>query len=71
MLSVLLGILALQDGLSVEQFEKLHRELQPPKDEAWLSVPWKINLLEARDLAAAQKKPLMIWSMDGNPLAAG
>lgn len=71
MLSVLLGILALQDGLTVEQFEKLHRELQPPKDEAWLSVPWKINLLEARDLAAAQKKPLMIWSMDGNPLAAG
>jgi hypothetical protein len=70
MLSVLFAAL-LQDGLTAEQFEKLHRELQPPKDEAWLSVPWKINLLEARDLAAVQKKPLMIWSMDGNPLAAG
>ena len=58
-------------GLAAEDFEKLHRELQPPKDEAWLSVPWKIDLLHARDLAAAQKKPLMIWSMDGNPLAAG
>ena len=71
MLSALLGVLLFQDGLTAEQFEKLHQELQPPKDEAWLSVPWKINLLEARDLAAAQKKPLMIWSMDGNPLAAG
>jgi hypothetical protein len=70
MLSVLFAAL-LQDGLTAERFEQLHRELQPPKDEAWLSVPWKINLLEARDLAAVQKKPLMIWSMDGNPLAAG
>ncbi len=70
MASALLAIL-LQDGLSVADFERLHRELQPPKDEAWLSVPWKIDLLEARDLAAAQKKPLLIWSMDGNPLAAG
>jgi hypothetical protein len=68
MMNVLLA-LALQ-GLPAD-FEKLHRELQPPKDEAWLSVPWKINLLEARDLAAVQKKPLLIWSMDGNPLAAG
>ena len=71
MLSAVLGLFILQDGLSAEQFEKLHRELQPPKDEAWLSVPWKISLLEARDLAAAQKKPILIWSMDGNPLGAG
>ncbi len=71
MLGIFLSLLVLQDGLSVEQFEKLHPELQPPKDEAWLSVPWKISLLEARELAAAQKKPIMIWSMDGNPLGAG
>ena len=71
MLSALLGFLVLQDGLSAEQFGKLHRELQPPKDEAWMSVPWKIDLLEARDLAVVQKKPILIWSMDGNPLAAG
>ncbi len=70
MLSAVL-VLLLQGGLSAEEFEKLHRELQPPKDEAWLSVPWKISLLEARDLAAVQKKPILIWSMDGNPLAAG
>jgi hypothetical protein len=31
----------------------------------------RISLLEARDLAAKEKKPILIWSMDGNPLAAG
>jgi len=71
MAGAVLALVLLQDGLSLELFEKLHKELQPPKDEAWLSVPWKISLLEARDLAAAQKKPILIWSMDGNPLGAG
>jgi hypothetical protein len=71
MLTLCLAFALLQDGLSADAFEKLHKELQPPKDEAWMSVPWKINLLEARDLAAVQKKPILIWSMDGNPLAAG
>ena len=71
MLTFLLAVVLLQDGLTADAFEKLHKELQPPKDEAWMSVPWKINLLEARDLAVIQKKPILIWSMDGNPLAAG
>ena len=71
MLTFCLALVLLQDGLTADGFEKLHKELQPPKDEAWMSVPWKINLLEARDLAVVQKKPILIWSMDGNPLAAG
>ena len=84
MLNALIGLLALSaptlggrvegllvQGLSAEEFERLHPRLQPPRDEAWLSIPWKISLLEARDLAAAEKKPILLWSMDGNPLAAG
>ena len=71
MLTTLLALVLLQDGLTAEAFEKLHKELQPPKDEAWMSVPWKINLLEARDLAAEQKKLILIWSMDGHPLGCG
>lgn len=63
--------LLLAQGLSAEDFESLHRKLQPPRDEPWLSIPWKISLLEARDLAAAEKKPILIWSMDGHPLSAG
>ena len=64
-------LLLLPDGLSVEDFEKLHRDLQAPKDEPWLTIPWKLSLLEARTLAAEQKKPIFIWSMDGNPLGCG
>jgi len=66
-----LALLLLPDGLTVQDFEKLHKELQPPKDEAWRSIPWKTNLLEARAAAAEQKKPIFIWSMDGHPLGCG
>ncbi len=61
----------LPDGLTVQEFEKLHKDLQPPKGEAWLSIPWKTSLLEARDAATEQKKPILIWSMDGHPLGCG
>ncbi len=66
-----LALVLLPDGLTVEEFQKLHRELQPSKDEAWRSVPWKIDLLEVRAQAAKEGKPIFIWSMDGNPLGCG
>ena len=56
---------------SESEFMDLHARLLPAKDELWRSIPWKISLLEAREQAAVQKKPIFIWSMDGNPLAAG
>ena len=67
----LLAVLLLQDGLTVDEFRKLHQDLQPRKDELWRSVPWKIDLLEVRERAAKEKKPIFIWSMDGNPLGCG
>ena len=69
--AVLALLFLVPDGLSVQDFEKLHKELQPPKGEAWLSIPWKTSLLEARDAALEQKKPILIWSMDGHPLGCG
>jgi hypothetical protein len=59
------------DGLTDEEFRKLHEQLKPALDEAWRSVPWKVSLLEAQNQAAREKKPLFIWSMDGNPLGCG
>jgi hypothetical protein len=67
----LLAVLLLQDGLTVDEFRKLHQDLQPRKDEPWRSVPWKIDLLDVRAQAAKEKKPIFIWSMDGNPLGCG
>ena len=59
------------DGLTKTEFESLHAKLKPPAGEAWRSIPWSVSLVEAQNLAAREKKPILIWSMDGNPLGCG
>lgn len=51
-----------------ETFEKLFREIGPPEGEAWRSIPWETELLDAQAIAAESGKPLFIWAMDGHPL---
>ena len=58
-------------GLSVAEFEKLHQELQPPKDELWRTIPWQVSILEGRELAAKEKKPIFVWVASGEPLGCG
>jgi len=58
-------------GLSLADFEKLHKQLQPPKDELWRSIPWQISIVEARELAAKGKKPIFVWVASGEPLGCG
>lgn len=53
--------------LSPEQFQKFHKELQPP-EEAWTTIPWHSSLIPAQQMARKQGKPLFIWAMDGHPL---
>ena len=60
-----------QTALSLAEFDKLHKELQPPKDELWRSIPWQVSILEARDLAAKEKKPIFVWVASGEPLGCG
>jgi hypothetical protein len=55
-------------GLTVEEFTKLHKELQPSKDDTWRTIPWKVSLAEAVEQAAKEKKPVFMWSMDGHPM---
>ena len=50
------------------EFRELQDTLLPHCLEKWQTVPWKSNLLEARDLAAKSGKPLFMWSMNGHPL---
>ena len=54
--------------LTEADFRRLHAELRPAPDEPWLTIPWKIGLLDAQRVAAAEAKPLFIWAMDGHPL---
>ena len=71
LVTALLAAMLGGDGLSDERFRSLHERLKPPAQEVWRSVPWKVSLVEAQNEAARLKKPLFIWSMDGNPLGCG
>ena len=63
-----LAVFGAHPGLSDTEFERLHAELQPEADAPWRTIPWRVSLLEARQEAAQQKKPIFIWAMDGHPL---
>jgi len=72
MVTLILSILLSQSGgVTAEEFRSLHDKLKAPVDEAWRKIPWKVSLVEAQNLAAREKKPVFIWSMDGNPLGCG
>lgn len=58
-------------GLTVAEFEKLHRELQPPKDELWRTIPWHVSIVEAQHVAVKSKKPIFVWVASGEPLGCG
>jgi hypothetical protein len=71
LLALPLALVLVGAGLSPEEFRKLHDELRPRRDELWRSIPWKTSLLDARDLALRERKPLFMWSMNGSPLGCG
>lgn len=71
LLAIPLALFLTDGGLTIEEFRKLHEELRPRRDELWRSIPWKTSLLEARDLAVRERKPLFMWSMNGSPLGCG
>lgn len=56
------------DALSEADFRKLHALLAPSKDEPWRTIPWQMSLLDARDLAMKEKKPLVLRVRAGHPL---
>lgn len=53
--------------ISNEEFSRLHKSLVPEM-ALWKTVPWQTSLLKAQNMAAREKKPIFIWSMDGHPL---
>lgn len=54
------------------EFAAIRDTIAPkPAEELWKKIPWKTSLLEARQLAAKQGKPIFLWSMDGHPLCLG
>jgi len=56
------------EALTSAEFGDLHATLTSCSAEKWQSIPWKVDLLEARSLARREGKPLFLWSMNGHPL---
>ncbi|MSR32013.1 MAG: hypothetical protein EXR99_10955 [Gemmataceae bacterium] len=57
------------EPLSPEQFAKAQALIKPsPDEEAWAKIPWLTGLWQAREIAAKEGKPILLWEMDGHPL---
>lgn len=39
-----------------------------PEEVRWTDISWETDLWAARRRAAAVRRPLFIWAMNGNPL---
>ena len=59
--------------LTPESFDALHKLILPQAGEfAWYEeIPWLTSVQAAREKAAAEGKPILIWSSaDGQPCGA-
>lgn len=56
--------------ISEGDFERLHALVKPQKGESpWREIAWLTNVTEARKQAAAEGKPIVIFTAaDGSPL---
>ena len=55
--------------ISPADFDHLRSVICPKEDEAaWAKIPWRVDLWKARQEAAAEGKPILLWEMDGHPL---
>jgi hypothetical protein len=68
MILLLHGLVAQSSGLDEADFARLHKQLKPPAEEGWSSIPWKTSLVQACVQAAREKKPLFMVVRAGHPL---
>jgi hypothetical protein len=54
--------------LTSEQFAEYHALVKPAAHESpWAKISWQASVWEARQRAAAEGKPVLIWSGGGAP----
>ena len=52
--------------LDVDTFTQLRKQIRPqPGESRWMEIPWLIDVHEARQKAAAEGKPLFVYSGGG------
>ena len=63
------GLAFAAEPIKPDQFAALHALIKPqPGEDRWAEIPWLTSLWQARQRAAAEGKPILLWEMDGNPL---
>ena len=64
-----LALLALLRAHADEGFEALLRSVRPSEGElAFQDVPWRPSLRKAVGEAQRDRKPVLLWAMNGHPL---
>lgn len=54
--------------LSEENYDAIRQALSCSKEESgWREIPWRPNLGEAILEARKQKRPILLWMMNGHP----
>jgi hypothetical protein len=57
------------DPIRPEQVGVLRALIKPDRGEdPWATIPWLTDLWQARQIAAREGKPILLWEMDGHPL---
>ena len=57
-------------ALTGENFARWRDFLRPKQEERlWQQIPWRSSLWEAALDARQQDKPVLLWAMNGHPLA--
>ncbi|MGQ0553361.1 MAG: hypothetical protein ACT4PU_09085 [Planctomycetota bacterium] len=55
--------------LGMASFEAWHAHIAPqPAELAWASLPWRTSYAEGLAAAQEQRRPLLLWVMNGHPL---
>ena len=64
------GLVSAVEPVPVGQFDRVTALIRPGAgEEKWATIAWQSNLWEARSQAAREGKPILLWEMDGHPLA--
>jgi len=61
-----------QSAITPETFDKLRALIRPHEGESrWREIDWLTSLHDARARAAAEGKPILLWSGGGAPPLGG
>ena len=63
---------AADPALTDAEFARVLQAVRPaPGEDTFALIPWQTSLWAAREQAARQGKPILLWEMDGHPLGCG